>query len=78
MSKVYEGNVYGVYRPHGGEEMPITVDWSDEDCSYHIKVVGADIEILVDDDEASSPQEAFNLAEEDIALETARYAFTHY
>lgn len=72
-----QDNVYGVYRPHGAEEMPITVDWQ-TDGYYHIVVVGADIELLIDDREAEDEQEAFDLAEEDISLETARYAFTRW
>lgn len=68
-------NVYGVYRPSTGKEMPITCVWH-TDGYYHIIVIGADIEILVDDLEAEDEQEAFYLAEEDVARELTWYAFT--
>jgi hypothetical protein len=72
--KLYDNNVFGVYRPHDGEEMPITVEWIDG--YYHITVVGADIELLVDDEEADGEQEAFDICEEDIGRELTRYAFS--
>ena len=70
-----QDNVFGVYQPDEGEEMPITVDW-ETDCFYHVKVVGAGIEIVIDDDDAEDAQDAFNLCEEDIARELGRYALT--
>lgn len=70
-----KGNVYGVYRPHGADEMPITCEWQ-TDGYYHIIVVGSDIELLIDDREAEDEQDAFNLVEDEIARELTHYAFT--
>lgn len=72
-----QNNVFGVYRPHRGEEMMITCEWPHEDSAYLISVVGADIELIVDDPDVESPQEAFNLAEEDIARELTRYSLSY-
>lgn len=69
-------NVFGVYRPDGLPEMPITSTWSEEDLSYHIEVVGTDIEFIVDSEDAESAKDAFGLVEEEIARELTCYAFT--
>jgi len=69
-------NVYGVYRPDRGEEMPITSKWSDEDNCYVVSVVGADIDLLVYN--ADSEEEAFDIvAEEELGRELTHYAFAH-
>ena len=70
-----QDNVYGVYRPSTGGEMPITCEWQ-IDGYYHIVVQGTDIHLMIDDVEAENEQDAFNLVEEDIGRELTWYAFT--